>query len=184
MRLKLVFSLLVSVGLLSLSTKELKGQASSWQNCPNGTQIVRCETYDCPQGDTNQDGTCTLSDTGAKLSDSRNNSLCANPASGCGEVRYYPKDTKIACAVRVKESGDNCNLYNAGGIVPTSTPKPTPTSTPKPSPTATPLVSATASASPTTKGGLPATGPSFLTIVALFASGIFGFYLYERGRVA
>lgn len=85
--------------------------ANSWDQCNDGSTVVRCETYDCPQGDTNKDGECTLDDTGARISDIRNDSLCANPLSGCGEVHYYPAQSSQSCQVRVSETNSSCDLY-------------------------------------------------------------------------
>jgi hypothetical protein len=156
--------------------------APNWSQCPDTSPIARCETYNCPQGDTNKDGACTLDDSGASLSDSRNNSLCANPISGCGEVRYFKQNTDIACAIRVKESSQNCDLYSAGNpsfSTPTPVPTPTPTSTPHA--TFQPVATTT----PTTKGSaLPETGPEIFINLALIALGFLGIYLYERYRPA
>ena len=63
--------------------------AQSWAQCPSGEDIIRCETINCPKGDTNKDGSCSLDDENAQYSDARNNSLCANPTSGCGVIYYY-----------------------------------------------------------------------------------------------
>lgn len=185
-RIKL--SLLPVIALLFVSSNSVRAQ-SSWQECPDGKQIVRCETYDCPQGDTNNDGSCTLEDQGAKYADAKNNSFCANPISGCGEVRYFATDTTQACAIRVKENTNNCSLYNAGKPN-FSTPTPNPTVTPRPtvsSGTKTPSPSPTSTTSGT-KGGeatnsaekLPDTGPSFLQTLFLISLGFLGIYIYEK----
>jgi hypothetical protein len=156
-------------------------QETGWSNCPDGEKIARCETYDCPKGDTNKDGVCNLSDDGARYSDSRNDSFCSNPTSGCGEVRYYKSGAQTACTIRIKESGSNCDLYNAGNPV-FSSPTPTPVSTPKPTfkpvPTSTPKAIALASQSST----LPETGPELFVNLFLIATGILGIYIYERYR--
>lgn len=125
---------------------------SEWDICPNGATIVRCETYNCPQGDTNGDGSCTLSDNGASLTSARNDSLCANPISGCGEVRYYGAGGQSACGVRVKQDLTNCNLYNPGDpdsspiprVGESPSPLPTTTTTPTPSPSPSPFISCNA----------------------------------------
>lgn len=105
--------------------------AQTWAQCTDGSSISRCETYDCPQGDTNNDGSCSLDDTDSRLTDVRNDSFCANPISGCGEVRYYGSNSSDACSVRVEQTGNNCNLYTVGSPtftpVPTGTPQPTAT---------------------------------------------------------
>lgn len=162
----------------------VRAETPSWSQCPDKSPIARCETYNCPQGDTNQDGACTTADTGASLSDARNDSLCANPVSGCGEVRYFSKNSTLACAVRVKETGSNCNLFSAGNpsfTTPTPIPTATPRATFQPVPTATPL----------TKGGqiatssaqtLPETGPGIFGTFLLIGLGFFGLYLYGRYR--
>lgn len=107
--------------------------AQNWSQCTNGAAITKCETYDCPNGDTNNDGSCTLQDSGARLTDVRNDSFCANPISGCGEVKYFSANSSNACSTRVEQTGNNCNLYSVGS--PTFTPTPTPTSTPSATPT-------------------------------------------------
>jgi hypothetical protein len=154
--------------------------AQTWSQCADGSAIARCETFDCPNGDTNGDGECTLADQGARLTDARNDSFCANPISGCGQVHYYKATSSNRCAIRVKETGNNCNLYSVSTPnftpVPSVTPRPTMS---KSSPTSTP----TATGSATTKGGLPETGPSLLTTVLLGAMGLFGIFLYERFRL-
>jgi hypothetical protein len=188
MKLKVIVTLLLATGLIVIfPQKEVFAQTPSWSQCPGGEAIVRCETYDCPKGDTNKDGACTQADEGGRLTDARNDSLCPNPISGCGEVHYFKTNTTIACAVRVKENGTNCNLYSAGNPS-FSSPSPSPTlsPTPKPSPTATPKASPTptATASSTTKGGLPETGPSALQVVILALLGFFGIYLYEHFKIA
>ena len=116
---------------LGLNVGQASAQSNApWTQCTDGRVIVRCETYDCPNGDTNSDGTCNLSDTGARLTDARNDSFCANPLSGCGEVRYFPSGASASCSVRVEENDNNCNLYAVAN--PTFTPQPTvsPTSSP------------------------------------------------------
>lgn len=162
----------------------LHAETPAWSQCPDKSSIARCETYNCPKGDTNQDGACTLVDSGASLSDTRNDSLCANPLSGCGEVRYFSKNTTIACAVRVKESGSNCNLYSAGNpsfITPTPLPTASPRATFQPVPTSTPLTKGGQTASPSAQT-LPETGPGLFATLALIFLGFFGIYLYERYR--
>ena len=149
---------------------------NTWSQCTDGRQISRCETYDCPKGDSNKDGKCTLTDEGARLTDARNDSFCANPISGCGQVHYYPSGSSTACNVRVAETDTNCNLYAVSE--PTFTPKPTA----KPTATASSVASTT-----TTKGGLdvdnqlPSTGPEHIWIgLAVLLMGAAGIYLYEK----
>lgn len=155
----------------------LAQSTSYWSQCTDGASIVRCETYNCPNGDTNNDGRCTAQDTKAELTESRNDSFCANPASGCGEVLYYADKQNSACAVRVKESTNNCDLYKA------STPNfgnatSTPTATPKPTAT----TKLNSSPVPTVKPvkTLPKTGPALWASIVIAALGIYGFYLYEK----
>src|SRR3990167_1946104 len=138
-----------------------QGVNTSWSQCTDGRVIVRCETYDCPKGDTNNDGKCTLTDTDARLTDARNDSFCANPISGCGQVHYFPGGSGSSCLVRVEESGLSCDLYAVAN--PTFTP--TPTATPRA--TATPTASP--SATPVGLGGggdseLPKTGPEHVWV--------------------
>jgi len=177
-----ILNSLVTLQLLAagLTPRALHAETPDWSQCPDSSEIVRCETYNCPQGDTNQDGACTVNDTGASLSDARNDSLCANPPSGCGEVRYYPTSSNIACGIRVKESGDNCSLYSAGNPD-FSTPSPTPSATFAPAATLPPTTAAS-----TTKGGetLPETGPELFITLSLIATGLFGLYLYDARRPA
>lgn len=122
---------------IMLSATEINAQ-SIWDQCTDGSAIERCETYDCPLGDTNNDGSCTLDDNSSRLTDVRNDSFCANPISGCGEVRYYPSNNSSACSVRVEENNNNCNLYTVGS--PGTIPTPTPTVTATPRPVASPVV--------------------------------------------
>lgn len=161
----------------------------SWSQCTDGRTIVRCETYDCPKGDTNSDGRCSLADTDAKLTDARNDPFCANPISGCGQVHYFPAGSSAACLERVEEAGLNCDLYAVAN--PSFTPRPTPT----PTPTATPRASATPTASPratpaNARGGggdsdeLPKTGPEHVWLgLAALLVGAAGVYLYEKHKV-
>jgi hypothetical protein len=154
--------------------------SSSWSQCTDGRGIVRCETFDCPRGDTNGDGRCTLTDNEARLTDSRNDSFCANPISGCGQVRYYPSGASVACLERVEEAGLNCDLYAVAN--PNFTP--TPTTTPKPTASA----RATATPKASDKGGdseLPKTGPEHVFAGALvLLMGAVGVFLYEKYKVA
>jgi len=85
---------------------------NTWEQCSGGEEVVRCRTYDCPNGDTNSDGACSLADNGGKLVDARNDSFCANPVSGCGQVHYYSSNQSDACSVRYEENNFNCNLYD------------------------------------------------------------------------
>ncbi len=156
---------------------------TSWSSCTDGRAIVRCETYDCPRGDTNGDGKCSLTDTDAKLTDARNDSFCANPISGCGQVHYYPGSSTSSCLERVEESGLNCDLYAVAS--PSFSPRPTklaaPTASPSPKVSTTPV--------PALGGGgdseLPKTGPKDVWIVfGILALGGIGIFLYERYRVA
>lgn len=171
----------VTLAMLTMFAQPLAAQntGSSWSQCTDGRAIARCETYDCPRGDTNRDGRCTLTDTDARLTDARNDSFCANPISGCGQVHYYPSGSSAACLERVEESGLNCDLYAVAN--PTFTPTPTTTATPRPtgtpttSPTATPIVA---------KGGdseLPKTGPEHIWLGAVVVLvGAAGIFLYDK----
>jgi len=163
--------------------------SSSWSQCADGKTIVRCETYDCPKGDTNGDGRCTSADTNAKVTDARNDAFCANPISGCGQVLYYPAGSSSACLERVEEAGNNCDLYAV--VTPTFTPlatsTPIPTPTPKPTqmPTASPSASPSATPVVLGKGGggdeLPKTGPEHIWIgIFVLTLGASGVFLYEK----
>ena len=188
------FSLiLLSLLIYIVGTVNTTYAQSAWQECPDGEQIVRCETYDCPQGDTNSDGACTLEDQGARYADAKNNSFCTNPISGCGEVRYFAADTTSACAIRVKENSNDCNLYNAGKPNFT-TPTPLPTRAPRqlalggsttPSPSMSPTVTPTPSPvvnkfEQDSAEILPETGPSFIQTILLVSTGFLGLYIYEK----
>ncbi len=161
-------SLFVGVNMLSAQTQ------TTWAQCPAGDDIVRCQTFDCPQGDTSGDGVCDLKDEKARLTDARNDSLCANPTSGCGQVNYFSAGQNNACSVRVKENDNNCDLYKAADPnfatrEPTATPTPSPSASPSPTSTPTPT------SSPTTKGGeLPDTGPGDYAALALVGMGLVG----------
>lgn len=132
----LVFSFFLS-GLFALTVSTLRAQSTptSWSQCNDSRTIARCETYDCPQGDTNNDGKCTLTDTNARLTDARNDSFCANPIAGCGQVHYYPGGATDACLVRVQETELNCDLYAVK--TPNFTPRPTASEAPTTSPSST-----------------------------------------------
>lgn len=136
--MKLFITILASI--ISLVLVPRVQAESSWEKCDNGSTVVHCETYDCPQGDTNKDGKCTTTDKGARITDSRNDSLCINPASGCGQVLYFPANSANSCLVRVEETNNNCDLSNP---TPTVTPRPTATaaSSSTPKPTSTPSIS-------------------------------------------
>lgn len=176
---------LLKILLLSLSffvvaqNNVVLAQSSSWSQCTDGRVITRCETYDCPKGDTSRDGRCSLADTDARLTDARNDSFCVNPISGCGQVHYYPSSASSACLVRVEELPQNCDLYAVAN--PSFTPSPTPTSTPTATPSATPV-------SGIGGGGdseLPKTGPGHMWIGAfVLLLGAAGVYLYEKYKVA
>jgi len=125
------FSALV-LFLTLIGANEVRAQ-SVWDQCTDGRSISRCETYDCPRGDTDGNGTCDLNDTDARLTDVRNDSFCSNPLSGCGEVRYFASGDSNSCSVRVEENDNNCDLYNVAS--PTFTPAPTATPTPTPAAT-------------------------------------------------
>lgn len=183
--------LILVAGFIVLVTQasgvEAQGIATTWSQCTDGRAITRCETYNCPQGDTNRDGRCSLSDTNAKLTDARNDSFCANPISGCGQVHYYPSGTSGACLERVEEAGNNCDLY----AVANQTFTPNPTASPSVSPTARPTSTPTASASATPaseKGGdkeLPKTGPEdYWPVFVVLGLGALGLFLRERHKLA
>lgn|GEM_PF-1256749 len=193
MNKKVFINLFFFTFLLFSAENVVKAQSSQWSQCPDGESIVRCETYNCPNGDTNKDGACTEEDQGASLTDARSDALCANPPSNCGEVHYYPKNTTRACSIRVKEGGNNCNLYSAGNPQ-FATPTPAPTKSPSPSPTPTispkPTVSPTPTGTPKpgftveTKGGqnLPETGPEEFLALTMAALGFLGLFLYEKSK--
>ncbi len=121
---KLIYSihlyLLLILGLSLFSPRLVNAQAA-WEMCSDGTLIVRCESINCPRGDTSGDGTCTLSDEDSSFTDFRNDALCANPVSGCGVVRYYNQSNN--CNTRVKQDAPNCTLYATAN--PNFTPPPT-----------------------------------------------------------
>lgn len=174
-------SILTAIVLLFASSSAVSAQ--TWSQCRDGRSIVRCETYDCPQGDTNNDGRCTLLDSGARLTDARNDSFCANPISGCGQVHYFPSGSSEACIVRPEENSQmSCDLYAVAE--PVFTPQPTTSPRPTSSPVAT--SSARPTSTPTTgKGGgdseLPKTGPEHIWIgAAVLLLGAAGVYLYEK----
>jgi hypothetical protein len=183
---KLLLIAFIAAFFSGLLLVESVNAQQNWSVCPDSSAIVRCETYDCPNGDTNGDGLCRLNDQGARLSDSRNDPFCANPLSGCGEVHYFGQGDIAACTVRVKEAGNKCDLYKAGNPiftpVPSSSPRPTssPSASPTVSPTASPKTSATPKA--TTKGGntLPETGAPAVAIIGLLSTGFIGTYLFEK----
>jgi hypothetical protein len=155
--------------------------SSSWSQCTDGRAIVRCETYDCPKGDTNSDGRCTLTDTEARLTDARNDSFCANPISGCGQVHYYPSGATNACLERVEEAGLNCDLYAVAN--PTFTPRPGASPTPTPQATATPTASPTNGLGGGGDSELPKTGPEHVWVSAIvLLLGAVGVYLFEKHK--
>jgi hypothetical protein len=176
---------LTTLGLLALSVVPTFAQSSStsyWSQCADNTSIVRCDTYNCPKGDTNGDGLCDLKDSTASISESRNDSFCANPPSGCGQVLYYSTGTNNSCAVRVKENGNNCNLYKAGNPQFVNS---TPSVSPSPTPASRLNTSPIASATPTPSGApktLPKTGPELWVSIFVAALGMFGLFLYETRR--
>src|SRR3989344_4379649 len=90
---------IVFVGFLGRQIVSVSAQGtSSWTQCADGRVIVRCESYDCPSGDTNRDGKCKTADNGARLTDARNDSVGANPRSGCGEMRYVAANESNTCS--------------------------------------------------------------------------------------
>lgn len=186
MKLLLSLGLAAIVSSSSLFVSQVSAQSTSyWSQCADGASIVRCETYNCPRGDTNLDGLCDLKDASGVISDSRNDSFCANPPGGCGQVLYYAQGQNVSCAVRVKENENSCNLYKAGNpnfSTPTATPIATiaptlaptgasrlgstvPTTTPKPKDTT-----------------LPKTGPELWISIFVAALGMYGLYLYEKAE--
>ncbi len=177
------------VSLLLSGSVSAQSSGGTWSQCVDGRAIARCETYNCPQGDTNDDGKCTLSDTNARLTDSRNDSFCANPISGCGQVIYYPSGSSASCLERPEEAGLNCDLYAVAE--PNFTPGAT--STPRATASATPTARPTATASATPKSGiggaggdneLPKTGPEdYLPVFAVLSLGALGIFLYEKYKV-
>jgi len=194
-KLVLIFGLAL-IGVVSFHVP-VYAEDAFWNQCGNGSTIVRCETYDCPRGDTNRDGRCSLTDTDAKLQEAKNDAFCANPLSGCGEVEYFTAGSGNSCAVRVKETKNNCDLYSASNpnfatatTSPTVSPRPTTTprasTSPTPTPTTTATPTPTASASATTKGGetLPDTGPVLWISMAIAALGVYGLFLSDRSKNA
>lgn len=185
-KLTLILSLAAATTLGYAASARAQNLGSDWANCPDDSgEIVRCATYNCPKGDTNGDGTCTIADEDAKLTDLRNDALCSNPPSSCGQVYYYNSDGK-ACADRIKET-DTCEIgeeqnpifgNSDEGDELTPTPTMTPTSTP------TPTISET-------KGGkeatdepetLPKTGPATTSLIFLALSAGSGLYIYTKNK--
>lgn len=162
--------ILILFVLLFMSASWASAADEAWSVCPNKAEIARCETINCPQGDTNSDGKCTLADANAELTDARNDALCANPTSGCGQVNYFEKGQAQACSTRTKESNFNCSLYSVSELKPTTKPSPTPTATPV--------------AKPQTKKILPETGPSGMINLSLAVLGLAGFATFLRFRHA
>lgn len=149
-----------------LPASNVNAANSSWDKCLDGTNIVRCETLECPKGDTNGDGQCTLADDGASVTQSRNDSFCGDPLVGCGQVNYYNSSAN-SCLVRVKQETSSCNLYKVSNIVPTPVPTASPTPTPDPSP------------KPENKK-LPETGPGLQYAFGVVTLAVAGFYLFNR----
>lgn len=177
-KLLAIFSLVSLIWVL-LPVSFARAQSTSyWSSCSDGETIVRCETYNCVNGDTNNDGRCTVADKGAELTESRNDSFCANPASGCGEVLYFASNKNNSCAVRVKENNNNCNLYTAstpnfGGatiVLPTPTPTPVSRLNTSPVPSSKPVLVKT----------LPKTGPALWLSMIVAAVGVYGFHHYGK----
>lgn len=178
---KLIYAIFIFLILfIGRPVKFVLAQSTSyWSSCQDGASIVRCETYNCPKGDTNGDGRCTTSDQDAELTESRNDSFCANPVSGCGEVLYFAANENNSCAVRVKENNPNCNLYKA------STPNFGVTQTAAPTPTATPVSRLNTSPVPTVKpssgsSNLPNTGPALWVSMIIASIGVYGFHHYGK----
>jgi len=185
--MKNLLKLLLSLSFFFLAQTSAFAQSSSWSKCTDDRLIARCETYDCPRGDTNNDGRCSLTDTDARLTDARNDSFCANPISGCGQVQYYPGGANDACLVRVEELPQNCDLYAVAN--PSFTPSPTPAATSTPRATSTPT--ATPSITPVRGGDgggdseLPKTGSEEIWIGAfVLILGAAGVFLYEKYKIA
>lgn len=174
--------------IIAAAPSSVSAQSSSgtWSQCVDGRAIVRCETYNCPQGDTDNDGKCTLSDTNARLTDARNDSFCANPISGCGQVRYYPSGSSASCLERAEEAGLDCDLYAVAN--PNFTPGATATARPTATPRATATASATPRATAASAGGnteLPKTGPEdYLPLLAVIGIGALGVFLRQRYKLA
>jgi hypothetical protein len=179
-----VFAIFVVVTLLLLEGNTVFASDAYWNQCGGGNSIVRCETYDCPQGDTNGDGRCTLSDTDAKFQESKNDAFCANPLSGCGEVLYFSANESSQCALRVKENQNNCSLYKASNpsFASSSSPTPTPqsSSVPSPMPSATPKVTLPTATPSGRLKTLPKTGIELWVSIVVAGIGIYGLYLGDK----
>ncbi len=182
--MKLLITSVLATVIVALQATPISAQSTSyWSQCTDGASIVRCETYNCPSGDTNKDGLCDLKDDKAQITESRNDSFCANPPSGCGEVLYYADKQSASCAVRVKENNNNCNLYKAGNPN-FSTPRPTVSPTPTPvsrldTSSKSPVPTSTTKPTNTT---LPKTGPELWVSIFIAGLGMYGLYLYEKPR--
>lgn len=164
--------ILILFALLFMSASWASAADEAWSVCPNKSEIARCETINCPQGDTNSDGKCTTEDESAELTDARNDALCANPTSGCGQVNYFEKGSTTSCTTRTKESNFSCNLYS---VTKASFATPTPTPTTSPMPTQKPK---------TTEKILPKTGPSQSIYLVLVATSVVSFFTFLRFRNA
>jgi len=167
----LVSLVLATLALAGVSVAYAQQTQSDWAVCPDGSgQIVRCATYNCPNGDTNGDGICSVADDNAKLTDLRNDALCANPPSGCGQVYYYNSDGK-SCATRVKDT-ESCPIAAETTFNPTVTPTPSVTTTPTKKPTTTPQATGSAT--------LPKTGFNPLYLLGLLAIGGVGAFIFSK----
>lgn len=185
--MKKLLSAFVFVSALSVSVPSVSAADAYWNQCGGGNSIVRCETYDCPQGDTNNDGRCTLQDTDAKFQESKNDAFCANPLSGCGEVLYFSANNSAQCGIRVKENTNNCSLYKASkptfaseSTAPSSTPTPTVKAVATASPSGTPKVTLPTATPSATVKTLPKTGVELWVSIVIGAIGVYGLYLGDK----
>lgn len=105
-------------------------------NCPPDP-VAWCATFDCPNGDTDRDGTCNPSphdglsgDTGATYTSQSGNN-CPQPSSGCGQVDKYNSGTPgVDWDAYCGHSF--INFTNCQTSAPTATPRPSRTPTPTP----------------------------------------------------
>lgn len=177
---KIIFLISILFGLTFVPSVFAQG-TTYWSSCSDGATIVRCETYNCPNGDTNGDGRCTAQDRLAEMTESRNDSFCANPQSGCGEVLYYASNQKNSCAIRVKENTNNCDLYKASTPNFGSTATPVATVSPTVAPVSR-LSTVSPSATPiSTPKNLPKTGPALWISMFIAGIGVYGFHHYGKG---
>lgn len=106
-KLFFVFLLIISYQLLSVNNVY-----ALVNYCSNGAEIIHCETYDCPSGDTNGNKVCDIDDKNANLTDIRNDGFCQKPVSGCGVIHYFDVDGGQSCRVNTFLQNSSCEIKN------------------------------------------------------------------------